>query len=66
MPRAYLLQVLTIGIVFVARCAARTATTPTAAMTSTRALTNSAAYCEIRSRCRAICATFDGEILAFE
>jgi hypothetical protein len=40
-----------IGIIFVACCAARIATSPPAEMTSTRAWTSSAAYSEIRSTC---------------
>ena len=41
--------IATIGIVFVASCTARIASSPTVLMTSTRALTNSAAYWGIRS-----------------
>jgi hypothetical protein len=43
--------IATIGIVFVACCTARIASSPATMMTSTRALTSSAAYWGIRSRC---------------
>jgi len=45
-------DIATIGIVFVACCVARIASSvPAVVMTSTRALTSSAAYCEISSAC---------------
>ena len=52
-------------MVFVAFCAARIATSPAAAMTSTRALTNSAAYSENQIGVRRKCAVIDREVLAF-
>ena len=42
-------MIATIGIVLVACCAARSDSSPAVVMTSTRALTNSAAYCGSRS-----------------
>ena len=41
----------TIGMAFVAFCTARIASSPAVTMTSTRALTSSAAYCGTRSTC---------------
>ena len=44
-------DIVLIGMVFVACCNARIASSPPVTMASTRALTSSAAYCEIRSGC---------------